>query len=235
MSEAEFYDIVLSDCEALNARTKRFVFEFDCKIAFIPGQFIIIQFDQEGNTFQRSYSIARQITDNQIELCVSYKEEGKASPILFAAQKGDHFKASLPQGHFTLPAIIDQNMAIAMIATGTGVVPFVSMVKALLEDRQFKGQLNVYFGCRHSEELIYSDWFNTYSKAYPNFTYTPVLSRETWSGAMGYVHPHYMKDFSHQPSALFFICGWQNMLKEARENIKSMGYTRQHIKAELYD
>lgn len=235
MSEAEFCDIVLIESEALNARIKRFVFEYDRNITFIPGQFIIIQFHENGSSFQRSYSIARQITERHLELCVSYKELGKASPILFAAQIGDHFKASMAQGHFTLPTIIDSKSEIAMIATGTGVVPFVSMVKALLEERQFKGPLRLYFGCRQSDELIYAEWFNTFSKAYSNFIYIPVLSRETWQGAMGYVHPHYMCDFAHQPSALFFICGWQNMLKEARENIKSMGYTRQHIKAELYD
>jgi CDP-4-dehydro-6-deoxyglucose reductase len=233
--EQSFKDIVLVGHTLLNARTKVFLFEFDCPVVVIPGQFIIIEFKTSNDSFQRSYSVARQINPKTVELCVSFKHNGKASPILFSALVGDAFKASMPQGRFTLPESPDPNCHLVMIATGTGVVPFVAMIEHLLNVQKHKGPITLYFGCRTEAELLYSDAFNALAKTHNNFNYIATLSQSDWSGPKGYVHAHYLSDFANRPKALFYLCGWQNMVKEARENIKSLGYSRLEIKAEQYD
>ena len=71
----------------------------------------------------------------------------------------------------------------------------------------------------------------------PNFSYTPVLSRENWDGAKGYVHEHYEKIVKNDnlKNPLFYICGWRNMILDARKNIKALGYDSSDIKLEIFD
>jgi CDP-4-dehydro-6-deoxyglucose reductase len=235
VSDQPFKHIVLLSHTLLNARTKVLQFEFECPITVIPGQFIIIEFNTANESFQRSYSVARQINATTVELCVSFKDNGKASPILFSANVGDSFKASLPQGRFILPEAPDPNCHIVMIATGTGVVPFVAMIEHLLSVQKHSGPISLYFGCRTEAELLYSEDFSALAKTHNNFHYVATLSQSAWTGPRGYVHSHYMADFANSPKAVFYLCGWQNMIKDARENIKSLGYSRLDIKAELYD
>ncbi len=73
---------------------------------------------------------------------------------------------------------------------------------------------------------------------YENFHFYPVLSRETpetWDGHHGYVHTVYEDIFADRRPATFYICGWNAMLKEARQRLESMGYDRKRIKFESYD
>jgi ferredoxin-NADP reductase len=49
------------------------------------------------------------------------------------------------------------------------------------------------------------------------------------------VHEIYKDLFADKRPALFYLCGWKNMIMEARDNLVGMGYGKEHIKFELYD
>jgi CDP-4-dehydro-6-deoxyglucose reductase len=232
----EFHKCKISNIVEHNNKTKRFFIEYPFDVTFQSGQFIIIDFENLNHQFNtRSYSIADYTKGNTIELCIVLKEEGEATPRLFDHKIGDSLLCSMPQGRFVLPEIINNNVEIAFICTGTGVAPFRAMIKELLLERKLKNELKLYFGCRNQEELLYRADFETLAKNYPNFQYYPVLSRETWNGLTGYVHPHYMAHYQNKPEAILYLCGWTDMVKETRDNLKSIGYTRQEIKVEFYD
>ena len=74
-------------------------------------------------------------------------------------------------------------------------------------------------------------------KEHPEFKFIPVLSRDNpgWTGRNGYVHPVYEELFSDKRPAHFYICGWPDMIKEARQRIEAMGYEKKRIRFELYD
>jgi NAD(P)H-flavin reductase len=232
----EFHNCKISNIVEHNNKTKSFFIEYPFDVKFQSGQFIIIDFENLNHQFNtRSYSIADFTSGNTIELCIVLKEEGEATPRLFDQQIGEHLLCSMPQGRFVLPENINDNTEIAFICTGTGVAPFRAMIKELLLNRRIKNNLKLFFGCRNQEELLYKEEFESLAKNHPNFQYYPVLSRETWSGLNGYVHPHYMTHYQSKPEALLFLCGWTEMIKETRDNLKSLGYTRQEIKVEFYD
>ena len=58
---------------------------------------------------------------------------------------------------------------------------------------------------------------------------------EGWQGKSGYVHAVYEELFSDKRPANFYICGWADMLHEARERLKNMGYDRKQVRFESYD
>ena len=67
--------------------------------------------------------------------------------------------------------------------------------------------------------------------------YVPVLSREEWDGATGYVHKHYKKIISDEDlkDPIFYLCGWRDMILESRNNLKELGYDTKKIICEIYD
>jgi CDP-4-dehydro-6-deoxyglucose reductase len=235
MEHKEFQQAEISNIIDVNPMVKRFFLKFKHDIVFQSGQFVIIDFGTLNHAYPtRSYSIADISHGNTIELCISLKEDGAATPLLFKSKIGDLLKVSIPQGRFILPDSVTTE-SVGFICTGTGVAPFRAMVKDLLEHRKYTGNVYLFFGCRTQIDILYKDEFEELQKHFSNFHYTPVLSRENWNGAQGYVHKHYETIFHNKPNAIIYLCGWTNMLKETRDNLKSYGYTRSEIKLEFYD
>ena len=85
--------------------------------------------------------------------------------------------------------------------------------------------------------MLYRKEFEELAISNPKFAYIPVLSQEKWEGHQGYLHQVYLNKpkWTGLQNTMFYICGWSQMVKEAKNNLKSMGYSRKEIKFELYD
>lgn len=215
-------------------------FEFQAldrdRLNFIPGQFVIITIPglpEFNNT--RSYSICSAPMGNaKFELCISINPKGKATPVLWGLQTGDILDMSEPQGNFILRE--SGNLEVVFICTGTGVAPFRSMIKNLIQKGSLPGKTTLIFGCRFENDILYRKEFEEISVNHLEFNYIPVLSRDSeWTGKKGYVHSVYQPLFSDGRDARFYVCGWQEMCRDTRRNLKEMGYNRQQYFFELYD
>ncbi|MCO6495970.1 MAG: oxidoreductase [Bacteroidetes bacterium] len=204
---------------------------------FIPGQFVIISFPEIHHAFPyRSYSIASAPEKNTFELCVVLKEDGAASPLLFHMYEGNELRFSAPQGKFVLPEEIE-GKTFCFICTGTGVAPFRSMIQYMVKHKLPFEKIYLIFGGRKQEDLLYRDEFEALAANDNRIEYIPVLSREEWQGYKGYLHQVYLNkpEFTGKENMQFYICGWSGMVKEAKNNLKEMGYSRKEIKFELFD
>jgi glycine betaine catabolism B len=218
--------------------TRRFYMEvpemetFDFK----PGQFITLDLPihEKPNKRWRSYSIASWPDGtNVIELVIVLLESGQGTPYLFNEVKvGSELTFRGPQGVFTLPDNIEKDMF--FICTGTGIAPFRSMLNYIALHNVPHKNLYLIFGCRHQCNLLYYDEMLRLEKEIPNFRYLPTLSREEWEGRKGYVHTIYEELTKEKPPAEFMLCGWKNMIDEAKQRIQAMGYERKSIHQELY-
>jgi ferredoxin-NADP reductase len=130
--------------------TKRFFFEvkdgsiFD----FTPGQFITLDLPihEKRNKRWRSYSIASYPNGtHQFELVIVLLEGGLGTTYLFnEVHEGSLLTLRGPVGKFTLPDTIDTN--IYLISTGTGIAPFRSMAKFVLENNIPHKHIHFIFG-----------------------------------------------------------------------------------------
>jgi CDP-4-dehydro-6-deoxyglucose reductase len=93
------------------------------------------------------------------------------------------------------------------------------------------------FGTRHKSDILYRKEMEELAAKHPEFKYVPVLSREGegWEGRKGYVHQLYEELFADKRPGYFYICGWNDMLNEARKRLAEMGYDKKRIKFESYD
>lgn len=233
----KFHDGIIAAIKDASPSVRRFIInlpehiEFD----FLPGQFVMLDLPIAHEFTTRSYSIASAPSNKQVELCIVYKPDGAGTDYLFTLKEGDHVKISAPQGRFFLKEPLLED--ICMVCTGTGIAPFRSMWQYIFEKQIPHRGLYLIFGCRKEEDLLYRDEIEALVKEHPEFHYLPVLSRadESWQGRRGYVHPLYLELFKDKPSAQFYLCGWTNMVREAKNNLKEIGYSRKEINFELYD
>ena len=210
---------------------------------FTPGQFVTLDLPihEKPNKRIRSYSIA-SLPDgtNTIELLIVLLEGGAGTTYLFnEIKEGSELTLRGPQGVFTLPDPIDKDLY--FICTGTGIAPFRSMVHHIKLHSVPHKNIYLLFGTRNQKDLLYLDEMRRLANEVDQFQYIPTLSREKWDGCCGYVHAIYenliqekKSEGNQLPDAKFYLCGWKNMVDEAKQRIQQLGYDRKSIHQELY-
>jgi glycine betaine catabolism B len=210
---------------------------------FKPGQFVTLDLPihEKTNKRWRSYSIASWPDGtNVFELVIVLLEGGSGSHYMFEnVNEGSELSLRGPQGVFVLPETIEQDLY--FICTGTGIAPFRSMTHHLKNHKIPHRDIYLIFGTRTKNDLLYLDELRRLEKELPSFHFIPTLSREEWDGCCGYVHAVYenlihekMINETELPPAKFYLCGWKNMIVEAKERILKLGYDKKSIHLELY-
>ncbi|TNE79500.1 MAG: oxidoreductase [Bacteroidetes bacterium] len=201
---------------------------------FLPGQFVMLDLPISGDFSTRSYSIASAPnTEGWIELCIVLKQDGAGTPYLFEdVQAGSVLKVSDAQGRFIIE---DGEEPVCLISTGTGIAPFRSFIQHV-QNRGIDREVHLIFGNRTESDILYeAEWSQLVEAG--KLSFYPVLSRasESWSGVKGYVHEVYPKLAESNPNWIFYLCGWSTMVKETKNNLKALGFSRKQLKFELYD
>lgn len=210
---------------------------------FAPGQFVTLDLPIHEKPARRwrSYSIASWPDGtNVFELLIVLLEGGAGTTYLFnEISEGSELVLRGPQGVFTLPENMDQDLF--FICTGTGIAPFRSMVHHIQRHGIPHRDIHLIFGTRKREDLLYWEEMQQLQAEVPHFHYIPTLSREEWDGCCGYVHDVYEKLVKEKmngdpglPPANFYLCGWKAMVDEAKQRITGLGYDRKAIHQELY-
>jgi ferredoxin-NADP reductase len=214
---------------------RHFVFEVPEveKFTFIPGQFVSFQEMIGEKKITRAYSIASAPGDtNRFELCLDLVPEGKLSPRLFTMKAGETLEMRPPLGMFVLRNPPRDSV---LIATGTGIAPFRSILNGHLNDPT--RNLTLIFGVRQERDFLYHEELQELAKRFSNFRFLPTLSRaeEGWSGRTGYVQEHLPEVIGDRRDVDVFLCGMKAMVDDVRNILKDMGFDRKQILFEKYD
>lgn len=220
---------------------------------FKPGQFVTLDLPihEKPSKRLRSYSIASWPDGtNVIELVIVLLEGGAGTQYLFnQVSVGSELTLRGPLGVFILPQKIDQDLF--FICTGTGIAPFRSMAHHIFNHQIPHQDIYLIFGCRKFGDGLYGAELRELAEQLPGLHYIPTFSRETQTDPVshfrtGYVHAIYEELCGFPPGpgeispasvlkpAHFYLCGWKNMIDEAKQRIQAMGYDRKAIHQELY-
>jgi ferredoxin-NADP reductase len=235
----EFTDAVISKIIDETDVVKRYYIKMPetMPFSFKAGQFVMLDLPIDSKYTNRSYSIASAPTmDHTFELCIVLNPGGLGTPYMWENfREGSVVKVSKVLGKFQLPDPIDTD--ICFICTGTGIAPLRSQLVDIFNKNLAHKNLYMVFGNRWEKDILYRKEMEQLEKEHPEFKFIPVLSRknEGWTGKEGYVHQVYEEIFSDKRPAKFYICGWADMLKEARQRLEAMGYDKKAIKFESYD
>ncbi len=212
-----------------------FHYEFSLPEAlnFKPGQFMTLKVKDELPPVTRSYSIASAPNGSgEFALCIKLIPGGRGSEYLRKATIGAELEFMGPFGHFVLE---DSPKDIVMVATGTGLAPFMGMLPVLFQ-QNFAGKIHLLFGVRHEEELFYQDELAAWAATHPNFTFVSTLSRpsETWKGATGRVTEQFQSLPLDLQNTLIYICGNGQMVKDIRTLALEKGLDKKAIHLEQF-
>lgn len=203
---------------------------------FMPGQFVTLDLPihEKSNKRWRSYSIASWPDGTNIfELIIVLDKTGAGTRYIFDEVKvGSELRFRGAQGVFTLKEPLEKDLF--LICTGTGIAPFRSMVHHIKNKELPHKKITLVFGCRTKDSILYFEEMKQLSKTLNDFSYIPVLSRETWEGRSGYVHGVYEELCREKQPAQFLLCGWRGMIDEAKQRILDMGYDKKDIHVEIY-
>ena len=218
---------VVQEKKLLTEDTLFFSLSCSADFTFEAGQFVTFFFLQEGKLKPRSYSILNPPSQKgTLEFITKLIPGGLASEFLGKAQKGATLAVKGPLGHMVLQEAEEH----WFIATGTGVVPFYSMLAEHLPHYPHQ-TFRLLWGLPGQKDIFLQKELDDLQKMYPHFRYTITLSRETWSGAQGRVQAHLPSDFAHK---MFYLCGRQEMVLEMRAYLLAQGVSSTMIKVESY-
>ncbi len=208
-------------------------FDFgDQEVPFEAGHFFILKVEDGKPPCNRSYSVASPPMKEHFSLCVKLIPGGRASEVFSALQVGDTLNFMASFGHFTLK---EEDKDIVMVATGTGVAPYMSMLPELFA-KDFKKSIKLYFGVRHREDLFYMDQLNQWAEKYENFEVIYTLSKppENWTGATGRVTDHLLKLEMDPENTSIYICGGGAMVKDVKKIAEDKGLPKEAVHFELF-
>ena len=185
---------------------------------------------------KRAYSIASSnISKDYVEFYITLVHSGALTPRLFNLQIGD--KIWVGQrfvGMFTLDEV-DENQNIVLIATGTGVAPYMSMLRSDALKR--KGNIVVIHGAANSWDLGYSSELNLLETIAPHFDYIPTITEPqkehvTWKGKTQFIQEIWEEGtveklwgFKPTPeNTHVFLCGNPNMVNGMIECLAKDGF-----------
>ncbi len=214
---------------------RHFVFEAPevARLDFVPGQFVSFSDMVEGKEITRAYSIASAPSEgNRFELCLNRVDEGAFSPHLFDLVAGDSVEMRPPLGLFVLRQPPRDTV---MVATGTGIAPFRSMLRAQLGENS--PAFTLLFGVRHESHLFYREEFEEMARRFPHFRFWPTLTQPGlgWRGRAGRVQAHLAEAAGERRDIDVYLCGLKPMVDDVRLILKGMGFDRKQIRYEKYD
>ncbi|MGE5357213.1 MAG: ferredoxin--NADP reductase [Deltaproteobacteria bacterium] len=191
---------------------------------------------------KRAYSIASSSTDEYIEFYISLVRSGSLTPRLFNLEIGERvYMSQKPTGMFTLEQV-DENQNVVLIATGTGVAPYMSMLRTDALHR--KGNIVVVQGASNSWDLGYFSELKLLDSMFPKFTYYPTITEPDkepagWSGDTRFIESiwkdeefHKKIKFEPKPeNTHIFLCGNPKMIHSMKETLYGNNY-KDHTKKE---
>ena len=218
-----------------------FSLSFTCEgfPAFKAGQFTKIGLMQDdGKVLSRPYSLVNAPGQDELEIIAVPVEEGKLSPRLHELNPGDALQVMSPATGFLVLDEVPQSQTLWLVATGTGVGPFLSILADGQVWEKYQ-QVALVYGVRHESDLAYGDLVATWQRERPEqFRYVPIVSREAVAGALQGRIPQLFADQQIQSASELTInaedsqvmlCGNPDMIQDAMQVLEQMGL-RKHLR-----
>jgi len=212
---------------------------------FLPGQYMTTGVYADGKLEQRPYSVAsapRDAGTDGYEFYVRLVPILRFTSLLWRLPIGHGMRMIGPKGKFVLEP--DDERTHLFVATGTGIAPFISMMRETMAARQRRRTVMLH-GCSYVEELGYRALLEGWERdgAYP-VQYVPTISRPDdprnagWDGRAGRaeaVVASVCHDLGLRPDrTVVYICGNPEMILNVERVLMDRGFPEFHVKKELY-
>ena len=237
--------IVEKKCWNDRLYTLRIECDFD---TFESGQFVRVALDIDGERVARPYSLVNRPGDDFLEIYFNIVDEGPLSPRLAELEDGDEIFVTDRANGFLTVSEVPQCRHLWMLATGTGVGPFLSILKNQDAWQRFEKIVLVY-SVRDISELAYQQQVAEIQAQWPQkFSFVPLVTREKVEGMLNQRITDSIEDDSLEQTTGVVIdedshvmmCGNSEMIADVTEVLEKRGLRKHrrrepgHITTEKY-
>jgi CDP-4-dehydro-6-deoxyglucose reductase, E3 len=197
-------------------------------LSFHAGQTIMLNISEGIN---RAMSIASPPQENNIITSIQDTSPGgPGSKWMEALKVGDSVNFVAPLGRFILNH--ESARKKVMIATGTGIAPFRSMLLDQTNVRIQNEKISLYWGLRFKEDIYLKDELTLidHNREELEIFFTLSKPSEDWTGYKGHVTDLIFsieKDFLNCD---YYLCGNKNMITEMTEKLIAKGVPKEQMK-----
>jgi len=216
---------------------------------FVAGQYATLGVDHNGKRIERAYSIVSSPYEEGLEFFIELVPQGELTPHLYKLHPGDTMLCrKISKGRFTLDLKSGRTNHL-LLATVTGLAPFVSYVRTLYKDWKagnspMPGNHKLFCiqGGSRSWEFGYREEMEKYAAEVPWFKYVSTISRpwedEKWSGQTGRVDDlvrQYATEWGLKATdTTGYLCGHPNMVENCRGIMQRAGWQKGSMFEEVY-
>jgi ferredoxin/flavodoxin---NADP+ reductase len=216
---------------------------------FKAGQYATLGVDHGDKRIERAYSIVSSPYEQGLEFFIELVPQGELTPHLYKLQVGDTLLCrKISKGRFTLDVKSGRTQHL-LLATVTGVAPFVSYVRTLYRDWKSDGnpmpgnhKLYCLLGASRSWEFGYREELERIAGEVPWFKCTTTISRPwedaSWKGETGRVDDlvrKYTDQWGLRPdTTTAYLCGHPTMCENGQGILKRAGWQKGSMFEELY-
>ncbi len=201
---------------------------------FVAGQYTSLRLVSADDGKAQPYSILSSPLRRPCEFFFYTNLDGELSTELARLKSGDElWIQSKPEGLFTLEQVAPAN-DLWLLATGTGVAPFFSMLQTPEIWQRYKHVVLAY-AVRTMADICYTSLIEELQKSNPQqFSYAPFVSREV---CVNTIHGHiplaiksgeletFAKRQLHPETSQIMLCGNPGMVQDANAALKLRGFT----------
>jgi len=226
-----------------------FSLRIDCDFdTFESGQFVRVALDIDGERVARPYSLVNKPGDDFLEIYFNIVDEGPLTPRLAALEEGDEIFVTDRANGFLTVSEVPQCRHLWMLATGTGVGPFLSILKNKDAWQRFE-KIVLAYSVRDLSELAYQQQVAEIQEQWPQkFSFVPLVTREEVEGMLNKRITDSIEDDSLEETTGVIIdedshimmCGNSAMISDVTEVLEKRGLRKHrrrepgHITTEKY-
>jgi len=217
--------------------------------SFLAGQYATLGIEVDSKRIERAYSICSSPYEPTLELFVERVAEGQLTPLLHAMNPGTPLLLRrFAKGRFTLDLRSGRKNHL-LLATVTGVAPYVSYVRTIYKDWKQGGnpmpgehRLFCIQGSSRAHEFGYREELERVAAEAPWLTYVPTVSRAwespDWRGELGRVDDlirKYTEQWHLRPEdTTAYLCGHPGMVENGRGILLRAGWQKTAVQDEVY-
>jgi benzoate/toluate 1,2-dioxygenase reductase subunit len=186
--------------------------------AFLPGQYVNIEVP--GTSEHRSYSFSSGPGNTRLSFLIKQVPDGLMSTWLRTAKVGESLKLAGPLGTFYLRPLV---RPLLMLAGGTGLAPFLSMLEVLAQQGTSQ-PVHLIYGVTRDQDLVMVDNLQDYARKIPGFTFeTCVADAASTHARRGYVTQHMAEEVLHAGNVDVYLCGPPPMVEAVQKHFRTAG------------
>ncbi len=206
---------------------------------FIAGQFAKLALEIDGERVQRAYSYVNAPKDDLLEFYLVTVPDGKLSPHLQALQPGDQVMVTKEAAGFFVLDEVPECKTLWMLATGTAIGPYLSMLQQGEGLDRFENIVLVH-AARYAADLSFLPMMQQLQQRYHGKLHIQtVVSREAIPGSLTGRVPALIENGELEratgltldaDSSHVMLCGNPQMVRDTQQLLKETREMRKHLK-----